>query len=83
MVNWPAREADHSLPQSAEVTNDYSYTSTPLYVFMAAKRRLITFLRCRLVQNVNIRPRIVHSLLQPGGHIPKKCQGEERGKRYG
>jgi hypothetical protein len=39
-VNWPAREADHSLPKSTEVTNDYSYTSTPLYVFMAAKWQL-------------------------------------------
>jgi hypothetical protein len=31
----PGREADHSPPSSAEVKNAWSYTSTPLYVFMA------------------------------------------------
>jgi hypothetical protein len=34
-VNWPGREADHSLPSSAEVKNAWSYTFTPSYVFMA------------------------------------------------
>jgi hypothetical protein len=29
------READHSTPSSAEVKNEWSYTSTPKYVFMA------------------------------------------------
>jgi hypothetical protein len=29
------REANHSLPSSAEVKNAWSYTSTPQYVFMA------------------------------------------------
>jgi hypothetical protein len=28
-VKWPGREADHSLPSSAEVKNAWSYTSTP------------------------------------------------------
>jgi hypothetical protein len=28
-VNRPGREADHSLPSSAEVRNVWSYTSTP------------------------------------------------------
>jgi len=28
-VKWPGREADHSLPSSAEVNNERSYTSTP------------------------------------------------------
>jgi hypothetical protein len=50
---------------------------------MAAKWQFITYLRCRVVQNVNIRLRIVQLLLQPGGHIPKKYQGEESGKSYG
>jgi hypothetical protein len=29
------READHSLPTSAEVKNTWIYTTTPRYVFMA------------------------------------------------
>jgi hypothetical protein len=29
------READHSPPSSAEIKNEWSYTSTPQYVFMA------------------------------------------------
>jgi hypothetical protein len=28
-VKWPGREADHSPPSSAEVKNEWSYTSTP------------------------------------------------------
>jgi hypothetical protein len=28
-VKWAGREADHSLPPSAEVKNEWSYTSTP------------------------------------------------------
>jgi hypothetical protein len=28
-VKWPGREADHSLLSSAEVKNEWSYTSTP------------------------------------------------------
>jgi hypothetical protein len=31
----PGREADHSLPSGVEVTNDWSYTSTPQYLFVA------------------------------------------------
>jgi hypothetical protein len=34
-VKRTRREADHSLPSSAEVKNSWSYTSTPQYVFMA------------------------------------------------
>jgi hypothetical protein len=34
-VKRPEREADNSAPSSAEVKSAYSYTSTPLYVFMA------------------------------------------------
>jgi hypothetical protein len=34
-VKRPGREADHSPPSSAEVTNAWSYTSTPEYVFIA------------------------------------------------
>jgi hypothetical protein len=33
-VKRPEREADHSPPSSTEVKNAWSYTSTPLYVFM-------------------------------------------------
>jgi hypothetical protein len=34
-VKWQGREADHSLPTSAEVKKMWIYTSTPPYVFMA------------------------------------------------
>jgi hypothetical protein len=34
-VKRQGREADHSLPSSAEVKNAWSYTFTPQYVFMA------------------------------------------------
>jgi len=34
-INRPWREADHSRPSNAEVTNAWSYTSTPRYVFKA------------------------------------------------
>jgi hypothetical protein len=34
-VKRSEREADHSPPSTAEVTNVYGYTSTPQYVFMA------------------------------------------------
>jgi hypothetical protein len=30
----PGSEADHSPPSSAEVKNEWNYTSTPQYVFM-------------------------------------------------
>jgi hypothetical protein len=38
-VKQQGREADHSLPTSAEVKKMWIYTSTPLYVFMAVKHR--------------------------------------------
>jgi hypothetical protein len=34
-VKWQGREADHSLPSSAEVKNAWGHTSTPQYAFMA------------------------------------------------
>jgi hypothetical protein len=34
MVKRPGREADHSVPSSAEVKNEYSYTATPPHSFM-------------------------------------------------
>jgi hypothetical protein len=34
-VKRPRREADHSPPSNAEVKNMWSYTSSPLYIFMA------------------------------------------------
>jgi hypothetical protein len=34
-IKRPGRETDHSPPSSAEVKNEWSYTSTPQYVFMA------------------------------------------------
>jgi len=33
-VKRPGREVDHSPPSSAEVKNEWSYTSTPQYAFM-------------------------------------------------
>jgi len=35
-VKQPRREADHLLPCSAEVENEWSYTSTPPYAFTTA-----------------------------------------------
>jgi hypothetical protein len=32
---WLGHEADHSLPSRAEVKNEWSYISTPYYIFMA------------------------------------------------
>jgi hypothetical protein len=34
-VKLPGCEADHSPPSSSHVKNEWSYTSTPLYSFMA------------------------------------------------
>jgi hypothetical protein len=34
-VKWPGREADYSLPASAEIKKTLIYTSTPPYVFTA------------------------------------------------
>jgi len=45
-VKMPGREAHHSPPCSAEVTNWWSYTPTPQYIFMAwclVKHRDFTF----------------------------------------
>ena len=33
-VKWPEREADHSLPSSAEVKTVWNCTSTPPYAFI-------------------------------------------------
>jgi hypothetical protein len=33
VVNWQEREADHSLPTSAEVMKTWTYQFTPKYVF--------------------------------------------------
>jgi hypothetical protein len=34
-VKWQTRETDHSPPSSAEVNNEWSYTSIPQYAFMS------------------------------------------------
>jgi hypothetical protein len=34
-LKWPGDEANHSPPSKAEVRNEWSYNSTPPYVFMA------------------------------------------------
>jgi hypothetical protein len=34
-LKHPGHEADTPVPSNAEVKNEYSYTSTPLYTFMA------------------------------------------------
>jgi hypothetical protein len=33
-IKWPGREADHALPSSVEVTNQWSYTFTSSDIFM-------------------------------------------------
>jgi hypothetical protein len=34
-VKWLGHEADHSCPHSGEVKNEWNYTSTSPYIFMA------------------------------------------------
>jgi hypothetical protein len=47
---WPGREANYSLPSSAEVKNEWSYTSTSAYAFMAVQGNFnFTFLRTTIV----------------------------------
>jgi len=42
-IKWPGPDVD-CLPQSgAEVKNEWSYTSTPLYVFMAWTEKTLAF----------------------------------------
>ena len=42
-VKPPGREADHSLPSSAEVVNERSYTSVPLCAFTALSGTILPF----------------------------------------
>jgi len=37
-VKWPGHEADHSCPPSAEVMNEWSYTSTPPIYLLGVDR---------------------------------------------
>jgi len=37
-VKWPGHEVDHSCPPSAEVRNEWSYTSTPAIYLHGADR---------------------------------------------
>ena len=43
-VKWPGCEVNYPPPPSAEVTNEWSYASTPLYVFVS-DRENFTFTR--------------------------------------
>ena len=45
-VRRPGREADHSLPSSAKVTNEWSYTSAPPVYLHSLDRHNSTFLIC-------------------------------------
>jgi len=36
-VRWPGHEADHSLPSSAEVKNEWNYTSTSPCVYRGCR----------------------------------------------
>jgi hypothetical protein len=40
-VNRPGREADHSLPSSAEIKNDWSFTAILPHVFMCSIKQRI------------------------------------------
>jgi len=41
-VKWPGHEADHSCPPSAEVRNEWRYTSTPaIYLYGADRTALL------------------------------------------
>jgi hypothetical protein len=62
-VTWPGREADHSPPSDAEVKNEWSYTSTPPYVFTFTcadrKWRRWTKLNNEELRNLHASPYIV------------------------
>jgi len=34
MVKWPGHETEHAIPSGAQVKNEWSYISTPPFVFM-------------------------------------------------
>jgi hypothetical protein len=53
-MRWLAREADHSPPSNAEVTNEYSCTFTPPYAFMACARKTDILPFLDLVMTMNI-----------------------------
>ena len=42
-VKWPDNEADHSTPSGAEIKDDWNYTSTPPYAFLACTMEEFTF----------------------------------------
>jgi hypothetical protein len=44
------RAADHSSPSSAEVKNEWSYISTPLYICMLCTHRALLFFKTDIIQ---------------------------------
>ena len=48
-VKLPVHEAGHSPPPSAEVKNEWSYTSAPLICFHSVDRENLPSLFCRFV----------------------------------
>ena len=42
-VNYPGNETEHLLSTSVEVKNERSFTSTPIYAFMACIENFFTF----------------------------------------
>jgi len=55
MVKQPECEADNTHPSSAKVTNPWSYTSTPLYIFMVwyvVKHKNSDWVACLLSDSV-------------------------------
>jgi hypothetical protein len=51
-VKRPGREADHSSASSGEIKNEWSYTATPPYVFMAWRTYLPFYLLTYLFKDV-------------------------------
>jgi len=43
-VKWPGREANNTLPFSAEIKSEWNYTSTPPYAFMVQTRTTLPLL---------------------------------------
>jgi hypothetical protein len=51
-VNQLGREVDHLLPSSADVKNEWSYTSTPLICFCHVNRDVIVSLRVMICSDM-------------------------------
>ena len=57
VVKWPVREVYHSSTSRAEIKNEWSYTSTPLYAFIVwtGKTLGFTYFTVKIMPKTNTR----------------------------